>query len=358
VTSMALSQTGVLAVFTRSLALRYYTVPDYAPSPSSSDFISLTPSPSSSTLAAPPTLSLIRHTPRSHPAPVLVSTIDPTSTLLASGSADGIVKVWDLAGGYVTHLFRSHGGPVSSLAFNIPRSGPAKGQRMELITGSGDTKVRVFDLKDSNAGGKPRAVLDGHVSVVRGLGVGEEGRWLVSGGRDKVVLVWDLWGGDENGWERLGTTGAPGGKKAKGKGKAVDVQLVKTITALESLESVGVLNQNEVLGGEESEDGGAAAKGDRLVCWTAGEKGVVRIWDARRGTELVSLKGAEGVDVADASVDDDEREEQRGIVEVMYVSPPFCQSREAFAERPPPFFFSRFALQLQPLDILPHLGPL
>lgn len=308
---MALSATGVLAVFTRSLALRYYTVPEASSSSSSADFVSLAADGSTSIAdasAAVPTLPLIRHTPRAHPSPILVSTIDPTSTLLASGSADGIVKVWDLAGGFVTHLFRSHGGPVSSLCFNIPRQGPARG-RMELITGSGDTRVRVFDLKDGNAGGKPRAILEGHVSVVRGLGVGAEGRWLVSGGRDKVVLVWDLWGGQDDGWEKL-ANGVSTGNKKKGKGKAVEVQLVKTITALESLESVGVLAPEEVVAGVEG-----STDGNRLVCWTAGERGVLRLWDARRGQELAVLKGAEGVDVVDESIEE-EADELRGIVEV------------------------------------------
>lgn len=315
---MALSPSGVLAVFTRSLALRYYTIPEASPASSSDDFLPLDPSSSSAgssssalSSTAVPLLPLLRHTPRSHPSPILVSAMDPTSTLLASGSADGIVKVWDLAGGFVTHLFRSHGGPVSSLCFNIPREGPAKGKRMELITGSGDTRVRVFDLKDSNAGGKPRAVLEGHVSVVRGLGASPDGRWLVSGGRDKVVLVWDLWGGLEDGWERLSAKKEAGAKK--GKGKAVEVQLVRTMTVLESLESVGVLATGEVVEGVSNGDAGA------LLCWTGGEKGVLRVWDVRRGTELASLKGAAGVDIGD---EQDDGEEQRGIVEVQSVFSP------------------------------------
>lgn len=301
VTSMTLSESGVLAVFTRSLALRFYTIP-----PSLDHSL---PTEGASTSTAPaeaPLLPLIRHTPRSHPAPVLVSTIDPTSTLLASGSADGLVKVWDLAGGFVTHVFRSHGGPISAMSFNLPRFGPAKGSRMELITGCADTKVRVFDLRDVGAGGKPRAVIEGHVSVVRGLGVTDEGRWLVSGGRDKVLMVWDLWGGDENGWERL--AGAVGGAaKKKGKSKAVEVQLMRTITVLESLESVGVLGREETVAGLDG------PIGSRVVCWSAGEKGVVRAWNALEGTQLATFRGAEGVNVAGSEEDEDE---QRGIVAV------------------------------------------
>jgi U3 small nucleolar RNA-associated protein 13 len=303
VTSMTLSESGVLAVFTRSLALRFYTIPPSLDHSLPSEGASISTVPTEA-----PLLPLIRHTPRSHPAPVLVSTIDPTSTLLASGSADGLVKVWDLAGGFVTHVFRSHGGPISAMCFNLPRFGPAKGSRMELITGCADTKVRVFDLRDVGAGGKPRAVIEGHVSVVRGLGVTDEGRWLVSGGRDKVLMVWDLWGGDEKGWERLASAvgGAGAASKKKGKSKAIEVQLVRTITVLESLESVGVLGQEEEVSGLEG------PIGDRVVCWSAGEKGIVRAWDALHGTQLATFRGAEGVNAA--GVEELDEDEQRGIV--------------------------------------------
>ncbi|CED83258.1 WD40-repeat-containing subunit of the 18S rRNA processing complex [Phaffia rhodozyma] len=299
ITSMSISRTGILAVFTRSLTLRLYDLNQpFTPPPAHLPHL-------------PPSLPLLRQTARSHPSPILVSAMDPTSTLLASGSADGIVKVWDLTGGYVTHLFRSHGGPVSALAFNIPRSGPAKGRRMELITGCGDTKVRVFDLSESSSnGGRPRAVLDGHVSVVRGLGVSPDGRWLVSGGRDKVVLVWDLWGGADDGWERLFMKGSAA---KKGKGKALDVQLVRTITVLESIESVGVISEDTIVKGLNG------PVGDKLICWTAGEKGVVKLWDAQMGTEVGVLKGAEGVDLVDGSIEAEEGE-QRGIVDVLFNS--------------------------------------
>src|ERR1700753_2102705 len=52
-----------------------------------------------------------------HQAPVVVSTTDTTGTLLATGGADGIVKVWDIKGGYVTHTFHGHSGLVTALHF-------------------------------------------------------------------------------------------------------------------------------------------------------------------------------------------------------------------------------------------------
>ncbi|KZV59565.1 hypothetical protein PENSPDRAFT_553268, partial [Peniophora sp. CONT] len=59
---------------------------------------------------------------------------------------------------------------------------------MRLITASVDTWSRVWDLA---RGGKPEAVLEGHVSLSRGLDVLLDGRCLVSGRRDGVALLWE-----------------------------------------------------------------------------------------------------------------------------------------------------------------------
>jgi U3 small nucleolar RNA-associated protein 13 len=268
------------------------------------------PLPSSEPLGShPPFLSYTRALPKAHSAPILVSTISPDNTLLATGSSDGVVKVWDLEGGYVTHLFRGHGGPVSAVRFNFA-SPEAEGQgdkRMELFTGSTDGRVRVFDLKDSSAravgGGsaaKPKAVLEGHVSTVRGIDVTEDGRWAVTAGRDKVVLVWDL--GDAAATSAAAAASA--NKKGKSKAKeSTQPKLVQTIICEEQVESLGLLPMDQAVVG---------TKGSRIRCWTGGDKGLVRIWDVLKAELAGSMRGVEGVDEAEA-----EEDEQRGIIQVL-----------------------------------------
>ncbi|WVR05663.1 hypothetical protein IAU60_002685 [Kwoniella sp. DSM 27419] len=274
-----------------SMALRYYPLPASAP---------LSPQPK------PPLLAYTRALPKAHNAPILVSAVSPDSTLFATGSSDGIVKVWDTEGGYVTHMFRGHGGPVSALHFNFPEIAGEERRRMELLTGSTDTRVRVYDLRDASArvvgGGnavKPKAVLEGHVSVVRGIDVTPDGKWAITGGRDKVVLVWDMLAGESQ---------ARSSKKA-GKAKAVPgsaPKLVQTIVAQEQIESLGLLPVDETV------VGGSAG---RVHCYTGGDKGTVRIWDVLRAQEVAAMKGVEGVD--EAEVDEDE---QRGVLSVLYDS--------------------------------------
>ena len=203
-----------------------------------------------------------RTIPRAHDAPVHVCKFEPTSTLLASGSADGIVKVWDVRRGYATHAFRGHGGVVSALAFryvNDFSSVVASEPTLHLITGSIDSRLRVFDLSPSasrTGSSKAIAVLEGHMSVPRGLDVSEDGKWLISGGRDAVVLVWDLLPLDH------ASTSSKSGKP--GKSVAQIPTLSRTITVLERVEAVGFIHDN-------------------LSFFTAGEKGTVKLWDAKTG---------------------------------------------------------------------------
>ena len=238
----------------------------------------------------------IRVVGRAHDAPVHVCKVDPTSTYLASGSADGVVKVWDIVRGYVTHAFKGHGGVVSALTFNYPKDPSLvnQTQKMQLVTASVDTRIRIFDLSAVASGAqKPVAVLEGHVSVPRGLDVSPEGKWLISGGRDSVVLIWDL---SSKGVSK-------GSSKGKGKEKEFAPTLFKTIPVLERVEAVGLIQLDEDLAGSSSGPG-------RLDFYTGGEKGVIKVWNGREGSVLFTL-GQEQESISD------DQEEQRQIVDAM-----------------------------------------
>ena len=267
-------------MFTSSLSLRIYELPD---------------SKEPLKKRIPP----IRVVGRAHEAPVHVCKADPTSTYLASGSADGVVKVWDIIRGFVTHVFKGHGGVVSALAFSYPQDVGSIIQikTMHLITASVDTRIRIFNLVEgastSSGGGKPEAVLEGHASVPRGLDVSSDGRWLISGGRDSVVLIWDLFSSPKN----LSTT-----KEKKSSNRRTPT-LVKTIPILERVEAVGLLRSDD-------DQFHSKTEFDKIRFYTGGEKGVIKIWDGSKGHVVQKL----GVEQTQTST---ELEEQRQIVDAL-----------------------------------------
>ncbi|KAH9486256.1 Transducin beta-like protein 3 [Psilocybe cubensis] len=309
ISSLCITPSGShLLVFTSSLSLRIYELP---------------PIPNSNTNASSPPEQLKKRVPpvrvvgRAHDAPVHVCRADPTSTYLASGAADGVVKVWDIRRGFVTHVFRGHGGVVSALAFSFPRvKADALGldsvggrRTMHLVTASVDTRIRVFNLTEgastSSGGGKPEAVLEGHVSVPRGLDVTPDGRWLVSGGRDAVVLIWDM-----HSKSAAASTTAMKGKTKKASGKAVGMtpSLAKTVPVLERVEAVGFMQEEE----EDVEKG-------QLRFYTGGEKGVIKIWDAKKGQVLETFGREDAATTTATASADEDMEEQRQITNILYL---------------------------------------
>lgn len=170
---------------------------------------------------------------KAHVGPVLTMDFDTTSTLLATGSADSTVKVWDIRKGYCTHNFKGSAGIVSTVLFHP--------KRLELFSCAADGHVRWWDLKTSASLG----VLQGHNSAVRGLAfVGKNS--LITGGRDQVVLFWDL-----------------------AKQKVKDTSVV-----MEAVEALVLLPPGTDFPGKPDDDDDA----DDAYYVTAGDKNVLRVW--------------------------------------------------------------------------------
>ncbi|WFD00879.1 U3 small nucleolar RNA-associated protein 13 [Malassezia yamatoensis] len=160
-----------LITVARSLAVQIYSLPDF---------------------------KLVRTIPKAQDAPVALMSTDPTSALLALGSTDGSVKVYDIARGYTTHVFAGHGGVISALAWQVQKQN--KTRSVHLYTGCIDGKVRMWDLNGSSkSASKPTAVLSGHAGVVRAVSISPDGRTLISGARDQTVAIYSQ---NDFRWER------------------------------------------------------------------------------------------------------------------------------------------------------------
>jgi WD40 repeat protein len=93
----------------------------------------------------------------------------PGRPLLATGSADQRVLLWDLTGSGPPTVLKGHRAYVHALA--------AAPDGSVLASGSGDRTIRVWDLPYGN----PQKVLAGHSGPVTRLAFAPDGRLLVSG---------------------------------------------------------------------------------------------------------------------------------------------------------------------------------
>src|SRR5262249_3240861 len=104
--------------------------------------------------------------------------------MLATGASDGVVRLWDTAGGKELRRFPAHAGPVTALAFTPDSSTVASG---------GAATVRQWDVGT----GRERNPLPGHRRRVAVVTLAPDGRTLATRSSDKSVRLWDAQTGRE-----------------------------------------------------------------------------------------------------------------------------------------------------------------
>lgn len=153
-----------------------------------------------------------------HLASVNALVWSPDDQILASGSDDGSVILWDTQNWQVRYLLNGHSRSVNTLEFsphlNLLISGgddklirlwnPLHGQLQRtlkghsgmvlsivcyqtlLVSSAGDKTLRVWDLET----GRPLRVLEGHTDVVYKLAFSHDGQLLASKSDDHTVRLW------------------------------------------------------------------------------------------------------------------------------------------------------------------------
>lgn len=105
----------------------------------------------------------------------------PKVGMVASGSRDKTVQLWDVETGDRTKIWRKHTEYVSSVAFSPTGA--------SLASGGWDSKIYIWDVdNDSDA---PVRTLNGHTNLVLSVAYNKAGTRLVSGSNDKTIIVWN-----------------------------------------------------------------------------------------------------------------------------------------------------------------------
>lgn len=158
-------------------------------------------------------------------APVNALRFNKTGKLLASGSSDHVVKLWDSV--YKVRTFEGHRGNINCLLFD--------NQSKYLFSGSDDKTVIAWEISTGKpfrsinnmqavnsmamasndprflyvAGAEPKIkvynlsnlqvtrTFDGHADVVNAIDISRNNLYLLSGSNDKTARIWDMKTGKE-----------------------------------------------------------------------------------------------------------------------------------------------------------------
>lgn len=121
-------------------------------------------------------------------AGVTAVAFSPDGNLIAGGSLDWTVRVWDARTGAVVDTLHGHRDSVYSVAFSPDGA--------FLVSASLDKTLKVWNAQGWRA--EPRTVnaaclstLQGHKDYVLSVDVTPDGAWIVSGSKDRGVQFWD-----------------------------------------------------------------------------------------------------------------------------------------------------------------------
>ena len=123
-----------------------------------------------------------RNALRGHQGAVWAAAFSPDGQIIASGSKDRTIRLWDKSGKSIGQPFQGHQQGIFSIAFS------PDGQH--IVSGSADGTVRLWD-KSGQAIGQP---FQGHANHVKSVAFSPDGKYIVSGGNDGTIRLWDLQG--------------------------------------------------------------------------------------------------------------------------------------------------------------------
>lgn len=187
-----------------------------------------------------------------HTAPIVCLAYH--SGLLATGSADFTVKVWNLEKQQCVHNLKGANSVVTTVEFLEVKGGKKDEHKILLFFGTVDGKVRVSNIKES----RYEAVLELHTSAITSIRTDEDGKILFVAGRDQIVTVWSL----EN------------------------YTLKKTIAIYDATESMEILSRSFIAQMSLTSD----LSSDDIYFLTGGEGKCLKLWSSNKGSAVHSCQ--------------------------------------------------------------------
>ncbi|HKO95646.1 MAG TPA: caspase family protein [Pyrinomonadaceae bacterium] len=120
-----------------------------------------------------------------HAAQVVTLAFSSDGKILASGSVDHIVKIWEPSTGSELRALKGHDMTVLSVVFSPDDK--------LIASGSADNTVKIWDVNT----GVEKQTLRGHTLYVQSVEFSPDGKLIASGSADQKVKLWDVATGTE-----------------------------------------------------------------------------------------------------------------------------------------------------------------
>ena len=120
-------------------------------------------------------IAILKHTAFVHSV-----SFSSNGKILASGTADKTVKLWDIATATIIATLEGHTLTVRSVSFSPDGK--------MLASGANDRTVKLWDVET----GTNIATLEGHTHFIWSVSFSPDGKMLASGAGDDTVMLWDM----------------------------------------------------------------------------------------------------------------------------------------------------------------------